>query len=231
MASTLLAESYFRSIKRTEMYKELFQFLLIHKKLPMPGIGTFLLERGSAVVDFPNKQILAPVYLISLEQKEVLPGKGFFQKLGALLHQSNRDAVVLFNDFAFELKKQIMNGAVVNWKGIGTLQKGLAGDIKLIPVENFQFQSPVPAEKVIREKAEHLVKVGEEERTSAEMTEILNQPEKKKSLWWVYAMILGILSVIFIGWHLSENGVDINATANSKKLILKEGAATYKNLP
>lgn len=135
-----------------------------------------------------------------------------------------------FNDFVFELKKQVMDNAVVDWKGIGSLQKGLAGDIRLVYTDDFLVQSPVPAEKVIRERADHMVRVGEDEMTAAEMTEILNQPEEKKSYWWVYAMIIGILSVIFIGWHLSENGVDLKATGNSTKLSPIEAGISYKNI-
>ena len=211
------------------MYKELFQFLLLHKELPVPGIGTFLLERSSASVDFPNKQITAPSYQITLKPGAEPPGKSFFNKLSGLLHQSSRDTVLQFNDFVFELKKQVMDNAIVDWKGIGILQKALAGDIRLVSTDDFLAQ-PVPAEKVIREKADHMVRVGEDEMTSAEMTEILSQPEEKKSYWWVYAMVIGILSVIFIGWHLSENGVDLNATGNSKKLSPIEAGISYKNI-
>ncbi len=99
-----------------------------------------------------------------------------------------------------------------------------------MPSSDLLFQSPVAAEKVIREKADHMVRVGEEEKTSAEMTEMLNQPEEKKSYWWVYAMIAGILSVIFIGWHLSEKGVDINATGNGTILVPSESSVTYRTL-
>lgn len=212
------------------MYKELFQFLLLHKELPVPGIGTFLLERSSASVDFPNKQITAPSYQVSLSPDVEVPGKGFFHKLSGLLHQSTKDTVMQFNDFAFDLTKQVINGAVIDWNGIGILQNGLAGDIKLLPASDWSLQAPVPAEKVIRERADHMVRVGEDEMTSAEMTEILNQPEEKKSYWWVYAMIIGILSVIFIGWHLSENGVDLKATGNSTKLSPIEAGISYKNI-
>lgn len=225
------AESYFRSTKRTEMHKELFQFLLLHKELPVPGIGTFLLEKISASVDFPNKQIIAPAFRVSLSPDVEVPEKGFFHKLSGLLHQSTKDTVMQFNDFVFNLKKQVMNGAVIDWKGIGILQKGLSGDIRLIPASDWSLQSPpVAAEKVIREKAAHMVRVGEDEKTSTEMTEMLNQPEIKKSYWWVYAMVVGILSVIFIGWHLSEKGLDLNATGNGSKLIPEEVSETFKNL-
>ena len=196
----------------------------------MPGIGTFLLERKSASVDFPNKQITAPVYTVSLHPEYAVPAISFFTSLGGLLHLSGKEAVKKFNDFSFDLKKQLADGAIVNWSGVGILQKGLAGDIKLSPSVIQLQETPVVAHKAIREKAEHMVRVGEDEKSAEEMTEFLNQEEEKKTYWWVYAMVIGILSVIFIGWHFSENGIDVSATANKSKLAPAEGAAVYKLL-
>lgn len=196
----------------------------------MPGIGTFLLERKSARVDFPNKQITAPVYTILLQPEYAAPAISFFTSLGSLLHLSGKEAVKEFNNFSFDLKKQLSDGAIINWSGIGILQKGLAGDIKLSPSVIQLQETPVVAHKAIREKAEHMIKVGEDEKSAEEMTELLNREEEKKTFWWVYAMVLGILSVIFIGWHFSENGIDISATANKSKLAPAQGAAVYKLL-
>ncbi|MEI9912027.1 MAG: hypothetical protein WDO71_21700 [Bacteroidota bacterium] len=57
MGSTLLAVSYFRSIKRTDMYQELYAYLILHRQLNVPGIGTFLVERKPAETEFTHKQI------------------------------------------------------------------------------------------------------------------------------------------------------------------------------
>jgi hypothetical protein len=65
------------------MYSELYQYLLQHKELPVPGIGTFLLERKSARVDFPNKLINPPSYTIALQPGSYVPGQGFFSWLAA----------------------------------------------------------------------------------------------------------------------------------------------------
>ena len=52
------------------MYAELYSYLILHKNLPVPGIGTFLLQRHSAVADFPNRKILPPSYNVAFESKE-----------------------------------------------------------------------------------------------------------------------------------------------------------------
>jgi hypothetical protein len=232
MVSTLSAESYFRSIKRIEMYAELYQYLIQYKQLTVPGIGTFLLERKPAQIDFPNRKISPPAYTITLRSPGNSASKKFFAWLANALHISDRDAIVRFNDFAFDMKKQVSAGDVIRWNGIGTLSKGLAGEIKFNPfINELVFEQPVTAEKVMREKAEHMVRVGEEERTSVEMMQLLSQSGEKRSYWWAFALIAGLLAIMFIGWYFSEHGLNVTSAGNGKKLNPQKAAATYKILP
>lgn len=213
------------------MYAELYQYLIQHEQLPVPGIGTFLVERIPAAVNFPERKIEPPVYGISLQPVSNSPSKNFFIWLGAALQVSDREAVIRYNDFSFDLKSQLSGGDIVNWNGVGQLSKGLAGDIKFIPQEKRSLESSVKAEKVMREKAEHMVRVGEDEKTSAEMTELLSHTDEKKSHWWAFALIVTVLSVMFIGWYFSENGISMSSTSNSKKLVPAEvPKAMYKTL-
>lgn len=209
------------------MYAELYQYLILHNQLPVPGIGTFLLERKPAQSDFFNKQINPPVYSISLQPHTGTASKNFFAWLGNALDITERDAVIRFNDFVFDIKRQITNGAIIKWNGIGTLSKGLAEEIKFTDPAMSPVGEPVKAEKVIREKAEHLIRVGEEEKTSTEMAALLNRTADKKSYWWVYALAITVFALVFIGWYLSEKGVDISSTVNTKKLAPMEASNPY----
>lgn len=214
------------------MYSELYQYLLQHKELPVPGIGTFLLERKAAVIDFPNKKINPPSYAISMQQGSHLPGKSFFAWLASTLKVSDRDAVFQFNDFAVELKKQISTGDIINWGQMGTLSKGLGGDVKFVPAElSSAMEHPISAERIIRQKSEHMVRVGEDQKTSAEMVEMLSQTDEKKSYWWAYAMAISLLAIVFIGWYFSTKGVELSSAANTCKAIIQEAPVTYSILP
>lgn len=213
------------------MYPELYQYLLLHNNLPIPGIGTFSVERTPARMDFPNRLIHAPAYQVSLREQTASPSGYFYYWLGKALQVSDLDAVIRFNDFVFELKRQISAGNTINWQGVGTVKKGLSGGIQFEPAIQGIYEDPVPAEKVLREKAEHIVRVGEEERTATEMENILARPADKKSGWWAYAGILALLSVIFIGWYLSENGLETDSVANTQKLVPAEAVSTYRVQP
>lgn len=214
------------------MYPELYQYLLQHKKLPVPGIGTFLLERAAARVDFPNKQVLPPVYSFAFQNQAPVPSGRFFSWLGAALGISQMDAVVRFNDFAFDMRKQVDKGHTIEWSGVGTLKKGLAEEIKFMPFSPVCTEAAIPAAKVIREKAAHSVRVGEDQRSSSEMEVLLAQTAEKKVYWWAWALAIGLVAVIFIGWYFSENGVDTTSTANTKPLVPEDTASpSYRLLP
>jgi nucleoid DNA-binding protein len=214
------------------MYKELYQYLVQHKQLAVPGIGTFLLERKPAEADFPARIINPPAYHIALQLTVNSSSKNLFSWLASALDISDRDAVIRFNDFAFDLKQKLSAGCVIKWAGIGTLSKGLAGEIKFASTDNAPvFEQPVTAQKVIRKSAEHTVRVGEQEKTSTQMTELLNKSTQKRSYWWAYALIVGLLAMIFIFWYFSEYGLNIASTGNGKKLNAQKPAATYKILP
>ena len=217
------------------MYEELYQYFIQHRKLAVPGVGTFLLERKPAESDFVNKQINPPFYSVVLQASADSPSFNFFKWLANALHISDHDAIIRFNDFVFDLKKQITGGDTIDWQGMGTLSKGIAGEsdsyrMRFVPAIKSPPEKPVAAEKVIREKAEHMVRVGEDQKTSAEMTEILNQPEAKKSRWWITALVASLLALLFIGWYFSEHGLDVSSTANSMKLVPMEASAPYQTL-
>lgn len=214
------------------MYGTLYQYFILHKQLNVPGIGTFQLERKPAVSDFPNKLIYPPSYAISLHHSNASPAMNFFGWLGKALDINDREAVIRFNDFAFELKRKILSGDRVKWDGVGTLSSGLAGEIRfesafkeVIAVE------PVKAEKVIRDKSEHTVRVGEDEKTSAEMLEYLNQPAEQKNYWWAMALAIGLLTTMFLGWYFSNKGLSVDATGVSKKIAPVQSTPTYRTVP
>ncbi len=214
------------------MYEELYRYLLQHKQLPVPGIGTFLLERKPASIDFPNKQMKPPMYRFVMKTTELIPSRKLFAWLGAAFNTGEEDAITRFNDFVLDMKKQVAAGDIIHWNGVGTIQKGVADEITFSPLAEMLIpEQPVPAAKVLRQKAEHTVRVGEEEKTSAEMTEMLSQPKEKRSLWWAWALAIGLSAVIFISWYFSEHGLEVSSTANGKKAVLEEATTTYRPLP
>lgn len=219
------------------MYTALYRYFIQHNNLYVPGIGTFLLERAPAQGDFPNKKMNPPVYSVAMQpirndSSGVQQSRQFFIWLAEVLSVSDREAVMRFNDFAFEMRKKINSGSTITWNGMGALSKSLAGEIRFAPAaRELVFEQPVSAIKLIRENAEHMVRVGEEEKTSAQMAEILYaEPATRRSYWWGWPLVAGLIAIMFIGLYFSRYGLDISSTANHKKLAPAEATVTYKEL-
>ena len=207
------------------MYDELYCFLIQHKHLSVPGIGTFLLQRRPSQADFLNKCIHAPSYTISFRLTEQNPSTKFFSWLAEALNISDRDAVVRFNDFAFDLKKKIEEGNTIKWNGVGALEKQNNG-IRFLPEENNSLEKPVAAEKIIREHAKHTMLVGEQEMTSTEMEVLLTPSLRiKRSRWWILPLIVLVLAIGFLGWYFYQNELNVSSLGNQQRICIEKTEA------
>ena len=204
------------------MYATLYQYLIFYKQLSLPGVGTLHLKRDSSQLDFGNKIFTAPAYSFTLDNSSDKPSKKLFEWLSQFSGVSDWDAVKMVNDFSFELKNAVTAMGEVNWPNVGVLKKDERGNIVMesLPV-TLENEGPVIAEKVIREKPEHHVLVGETERSSAEMEELLFETATKKDYTWLIAIILTVAALMFVGWYFSEKGVNTASVGNQSALQTK----------
>lgn len=197
------------------MRNSLYEFLILHKKLSLPGIGTIGLYRNSSQLDFTNKQFTSPSYSFKIESKNDKPSKKLYDWLCSSLGIAEWDAIKAVNDFSFGIKEKITQEGEMSWEKIGVFRRNDNGDITLESAEiSLQSEQPVFAEKVIREKSEHTVLVGEQERTVVEMEEYFAQEVPKKNYGWIIALILTVLAIMFIGWYFSEKGFSPSSAGN-----------------
>ncbi len=197
------------------MQDSLYEFLLLDKKVSLPGIGTISLCQTPAQHDLPNKEFIAPASFFTIDQRNDKPSKKLFDWLSFSLNITEWEAIKSVNDFSFDFKKKLSESGEVNWEKVGVFRRNNNGDLKLDP-ENIllQSESPITAEKVIRVKAEHIVLVGEQEKTSVQMEEYFAGSPAKKNYSWLIAVILTVLAVRFIGWYFSEKGFSTSSAGN-----------------
>jgi len=197
------------------MQDSLYEFLLLNRRLSLPGIGTIFLCQNSAQLDFTNKQFIAPSFYFIIESGNDKPSKKLFDWLSSSLNITEWDAIRSVNDFSFDLKKKLAENGEVKWENVGVLRRDNNGDFKL-DQQNvlLQSQQPVTAEKVIRVKAEHIVLVGEQEKTSVEMEEYFAETPARKNYTWLVAAILIVLAIIFVGWYFAEKGFSTPSAGN-----------------
>lgn len=211
------------------MYGELYQYLILHKQLNIPGVGTFQLERKPADIDFVNKMVNPPAYSIALHHGNSAPSRNVFTWLSSQLNISETDASARFNDFALDLKDKVLAGEKLNWNGVGVLSRGMAGEIRFeAAMKDLKAGTPVPAIKVVRENAEHSILVGEQEKTSSEMAEMLLPSSKTNTHWWGLAVIALLLAVIFIAIYFSSKGMSPSSTGNQQNVEAQKPSPTHR---
>jgi hypothetical protein len=135
---------------------------------------------------------------------------------------------VRFNSFSYDLKQQVMAGNKITWEGVGTFSKSISGELRFdSSVKDHRFDPPVSATRMIRDKAVHTVRVGEEERTSDEMAEWLNPEQERKTYWWAPALIAAVILLVFILIYFSQNGFTSAAAGNQKTASPQQPSPAY----
>ena len=109
--------------------------------------------------------------------------------------------------------------------------KNNAGEIQLLEAYEPQaVNQPVPANKVIRENAEHIVRVGESEKTSGQMAALLSVTEEKRSRSLLIPLLLLLVLLIMTAMVFYKNGFTPSAAANRKIVEPAQSDTTYKIL-
>lgn len=209
------------------MYETLHQYLVHHKVLPFPGFGTFLLERRPAEADHGAREIRPPVYTVSLHEKLDDYPHHFFSWLAHQLDMNDREAMSRFHEFAEDARRKVNDGYEIDWKGLGRIRRGSAG-LLLFEPEVLKPGEPVRAFKVLRGDAQHLVRVGEDHRTSGQMSELLGQKSLKRKPGLLIPAILVILAAVFIAWYLYSQKAGISPLTNRQKIPVQQPAESIE---
>jgi len=206
-----------------------YQYLIRHHRIVLPGLGTVVLQRKPAVSDFTEHIFLPPSYSFHWENGDTNPSEAFFIWLSHKLDIAEEDAAIRVTNFVADLKRQMNAGKEIFWEGVGTIRRGTESAIEFEPIETeLTFENKVHGEKVIHENSTHTLLVGDKEKTSVEMTEILHLPEAKPFDWIRIAMIAAVLSIIFMIAYIWKNGLNANSVSNQKKITPKEAPPTYQ---
>jgi nucleoid DNA-binding protein len=179
------------------MHQYIHKYFALNKKVALPGIGSFNAEMQNAKLDFINKTLQAPMPVIRYNQNDS-PDENFYNFLSEETGLNETGAANNFNHFTSKLKEQLEISNILELKGIGTLTKNASG-YSFDANNNIQdFFPDVAAERVIRQNAEHTVKVGEYHKTSTQMHRELQQREVKKDNWFIHALVLGGIGIVAI---------------------------------
>lgn len=181
-------------------------YLIQHKSISIPGLGTIYLERLPAMNDFSNREIHPPSFRYRFDKYFDAPDKDFFSFLATHKDIPEYEAIKQYNEFAYELRNRIRHNEKFYWPEVGTLSKELSGEINFESASPASCMQPVPAHRVIRQDAPHAILVGDQELTTQDMSERLNTTYVEKESWWVYALILCAFALILLFFHFFRSG-------------------------
>jgi hypothetical protein len=202
------------------MISVLRDYLLQHKSLGIPGLGTIYIERVPAQSDFVNKRLLPPSFRFRFNTYSDAPDKEFFQFLANRNQVPEYEAIRSYNEWAADLRTRMNPGAAIEWTGIGTIKKDTSGEIQFeSAVSPFSVLQPVEAERLIRSNSRHTMIVGDKEVTNVEMSDYLGDTTHvEKESWWIYALIVAAICLVMIFFHFYRNGVRLDASGNQQKI-------------
>ncbi|HET7003321.1 MAG TPA: hypothetical protein VFI33_18490 [Puia sp.] len=205
------------------MYTILNRYLFLHKSIPIPGLGTICMESQAATIDASTRTIHPPVYRFRFDKFSDSPEKDLFAYLSAQQKISDYEALRQYNDFAYSLRDRLNYFREAPWEGLGILKKDDMGDIHFeSSILNPSFLQPVPAEKVVRTNAKHMLLVGDHERSSREMSDwFAEEPIHGNRLWWLVALVGGIAAALIIMIHFSSRGWNVESTGNQQTIQVK----------
>ena len=200
------------------MYDVLNKYLVQHKSISIPGLGSLVAESIPAVTDFANRRILPMQIKFRFDKYFDAPDREFFSYLAQQKNIADFEAIKWYNEFAYELRNRIRNEHKAEWEGVGVFRNEAGGDVVFDSYPTpFECFTHVTAERVIRPDARHSILVGDQEKTNYEMTELLSdEVHKEKESWWIYAIIIAAVALLVLFFHLYNSDFKWGSSGNQQ---------------
>lgn len=185
------------------MLNFLYKYLVLHDHVSVPGIGSFNIEKKPAM--FNTDVVNPPSYVIKFSPGTALTEKKFYRFLSDETGVSEVDAVRNFQDFAYQLRKDIQSFPQVELKGMGALKKNAAGEILFEP--SFSMDKYFPS--VVASPVSSTVETPHQETAIAEpvIEEHSGEAVIKKDRWWIWALILMVMALATIGYFFMHGDI------------------------
>lgn len=205
------------------------RYLSFKKKVSLQGIGTFSVEHLPARLDFPNRLLYAPEYILHYSSSQVSTADEQFENwLQKELNISREEVKTLQQNLTTDFERTLAENGETTLNGLGTFTKDDQQLLHFSSLYETAKGNPVIAEKVIRKNTTHSVLVGEQEKTSEEMTEILTNPKRKPlNLWWMIALALFLSALIAI-LYFANYSPQWSKQGNNQKLKVNEAPPLHK---
>lgn len=165
----------------------LYKYLILNGQLGLPEIGRFTIHRQPAAVDETGRVLVSPTQQIRFETVTVNADKNLFLFLAHETGSDEVSAISQFNEWVKSVREKLAGGSAASLPWIGMLR--LTGD------GTYSFDPLNPS------VAWQTVELPEGMIWKAATTEEAAVIENADSGWWIYAVILLLLSIAAIAYH------------------------------
>lgn len=196
------------------MFQVLTDYLIQYKTVFIPSVGQFNIRQQPAVLDFASRLIHPQYYLVEFVQDGVVTQ----QQIDYISKKDNRSADEVsdtLNQFGKQLKERIRDG-IFTWKGLGTMEYRNGHFLWISNIPN--LLEPVPAHKAIHENAVHMVRRGEQEFSSDEITSLPGEGNKRSVLMLIL-WIIAAIAVLLVIWHFYTQGFNVTSTGSRRRVL------------
>lgn len=207
------------------MLQLLTKYLLINKRVSIPHVGSFVIEKQPAQLALSNQFLHPPVYSIYYS-KEVFvedPQISFITSSSLI---DERTAHLELEQFGQKWKATIENEPFA-LNGFGILEY-MADEIIFHPQTIETFLQPVPANKIVPESIQNNVSIDDRDVQSPAIGGNFTKPVKQKFTPVGIAWILLLVTVVSIIYHFYKNSSTENSTGSSLSVKTKPASATYR---
>ncbi|ANE49900.1 hypothetical protein [Flavisolibacter tropicus] len=194
------------------MLTTLTTYLLQHKQVAIPGIGSFELKHQPATLDFASRLILPPSKTVVFDQHDSVNDQQI-AFMSEAMNMGSSEVSQQLQALGQQLKQAISQKAF-EWNGIGRLEEGATGIVFQSLLQN--KLTSVEAHKVMRENVSHTVTVGDKEMQSNEAAELLHE-ETRSSYLMIIVWILIALALLFIGYLFYVKGFSPLSSGSQQK--------------
>ena len=197
-------ELYIRLNKRKLLQQYLHKFLVLHRMLSIPQLGSFIIEEEPAQIDVASGLLFAPRSLIRFSTAvQPVSDKVFFHFLSEELGVDEVTAIREFHEYCYAFRNDLQQGMAV-LPGVGRMVRREEGELLFTPESQLlELLPPVPwtDTTVTRQSTKKKAAAAAEKELPG--TVVMTESSEEiipRDRWWIYAILLlaaGVLALLF----------------------------------
>src|SRR3954466_3032875 len=111
------------------MLQLLYKYLILCKRVSVPGIGVFYIDRHAGSLDFANKELASPTLKIAFSHVFATTEKSFYRFVASQRRVEEDEASKYVSEFTSTLEQSLAINRRLHLPGIGLLTQTEAGDL------------------------------------------------------------------------------------------------------